>query len=167
MRRDEADTWDDPSPSLGGRRLETRSKMVMRALPSILVFGTAMMIVGCGGMFEGKEAAEHSVVDFHKMYNDGKLAEIYAAGHPNLKGTTSEKEFLEFVGTVQRKLGNVTRTSNTGLNVRTVNSTTTVVMAQDTTFEHGTGTETFTFEMDGDRAVLIGYHINSKDLIMK
>jgi hypothetical protein len=68
---------------------------------------------------------------------------------------------------VQRKLGKVTQTSNAGFNVRTFNLTTTVVLNQNTTFEQGTGTEVFTFQMNGEKAVLVGYNINSKDLILK
>lgn len=139
----------------------------MRALLFMLVLGIGPIVSGCGGMFEGKEAAEQGVSDFHKRYNDGELAEIYAEGHSKLKNATSEKEFLEFVGTVQRKLGKVTNTSMAGLNIRSVNSTTTAVLTQDTMFEHGKGTETFTFEIDDDKAVLLGYHINSKELVMK
>jgi len=118
-------------------------------------------------MFKGKKAAEQGVADFHKICNEGKFAEIYAAGHSTFKSATKEKEFLDFVGAVQRKLGKVTQTSNVGFNVRTFNFTTMVVLTQSTTFEQGTGTETFTFEMDGDKAVLLGYNINSKDLILK
>ena len=118
-------------------------------------------------MFKGKQAAEQSVADFHKLYNDGKLAEIYSASHSNFKGATTEKQFLEFVGAVQRKLGKVTQTSNTGFKVRTFNLTTSVVLNQSTTFEQGTGTETFTFQMEGEKAILTGYNINSKDLILK
>jgi len=68
---------------------------------------------------------------------------------------------------VQRKLGKVTQTTTVGFNVRTFNFTTTVDLTQNTTFEQGTGVETFEFEMAGGKAVLVGYHINSKDLILK
>ena len=71
------------------------------------------------------------------------------------------------MGAVQRKLGKVTQTSTAGFNVRTFNFTTTVVLTQSTTFEQGTGTEAFTFQMEGEKAVLVGYNINSKDLILK
>lgn len=71
------------------------------------------------------------------------------------------------MGAVQRKLGKVTQTANAGFNVRTFNLTTSVVLTQTTTYEQGTGTETFTFQMEGDKAVLIGYNINSKELVLK
>ena len=118
-------------------------------------------------MLKGKKPAEQSVADYHKLYNDAKLAEIYSAGHAKLKTAATEQQFLEFVGTVHRKLGKVTQTSNTGFNFRTYNLTTTVVLTQNTTFEQGTGTETFTFQIEGEKAVLVGYNIHSKDLILK
>jgi hypothetical protein len=139
----------------------------MKKLSLLLTLCIALFAPGCGGMFNGKKAAEQSVADFHKLYNDGNLTAIYSAGHSKLKGAATEKEFLEFVGAVQRKLGKVTQASNVGFNVRTFNLTTTVVLNEKTTFEQGTGTETFTFQMEGDKAVLVGYNISSKDLILK
>ena len=139
----------------------------MKTISLLLVLGLSVIASGCGGMFKDKKAAEQSVADFHKLCNEGKLTEIYSAGHSKFKSATTEKDFLELVGAVQRKLGKVTQTSNAGFNVRTYNFTTTVVLKQNTTFEHGTGTETFTFEMKGDKAILLGWNINSKDLILK
>jgi hypothetical protein len=139
----------------------------MKTISLFLIVSVALFTSGCGGIFKGKKAAEQSVGDFHNLYNDGKLAEIYSGGHPKLKSATTEKQFLELIGAVQRKLGKVTRSTETGSNVRTFNLTTTVVLTQNTTFEQGTGTEVFTFEMSGDKAVLVGYNINSNDLILK
>ena len=144
-----------------------RQSTTMKTISLFLVLTFALIASGCGGMFKGKKAAEQSVADFHKLYNDGKFTEIYSAGHSKFKGSTTEKQFLEFIGAVQRKLGKVTQTANAGFNVRAFNFTTTVVLNQNTTFEQGTGMETFTFEMDGEKAVLVGYNINSKDLILK
>jgi hypothetical protein len=129
----------------------------------ITVIGSA----GCGGMFKGKKAAEQGVAEFHRLYNDGRFSEIYSTGHSKFRTATTEKQFLDLVSAVQRKLGKVTQTVNAGFNVRTFNLTTTVVLTQTTTFEKGTGTETFTFQMDNDKAVLVGWNINSADLIVQ
>jgi hypothetical protein len=139
----------------------------MKTLSHLLALGFALLLTGCGQMLKSKPAAEQAVVEFHKLYNDGKLPEIYAASHNKLKSITKETDFLDFVGTVHKKLGKMTQTSTTGFNVKSMNLTTTVVLTQNTTFENGTCTETFTYLMDGEKAVLAGYHINSKDLIMK
>ncbi|MGH7972148.1 MAG: hypothetical protein ACREIC_25825 [Limisphaerales bacterium] len=40
-------------------------------------------------------------------------------------------------------------------------------MSQKTLFEKGEGTESFTFALDGTNAVLVGYNIQSMDLITK
>jgi hypothetical protein len=139
----------------------------MKAISLLLVVSLVMFACGCGGMIKGKKAAEQGVADFHTLYNDGKMAEIYSGGHSKFKSATTEKKFLEFIGAVQRKLGKVTQTTQVNFNVRSFNLTTTVVLKQNTTFEMGTGTETFTFQMDGEKAVLVGYNINSQDLILK
>lgn len=139
----------------------------MRRLGYVFALVLVTLASGCSGMFESKAAADRGVAEFHEQYNAEKLADIYAAGDEGLKNATSEKEFLEFLTAVRTKLGKVTNTSNVGFHVRTVNLATTVELTQDTTFEQGSGTEKFTFAMDGDRAVLLGYHIDAKELVTK
>lgn len=139
----------------------------MKTISLFLVLSVVLFTNGCGGMFKGKKAAEQSIAEFHKLYNEDKFAEIYAASDSKLKSATTERQFLEFIGAVHRKLGKVTGTVNAGFNVRSFNLVTTVVLNENTTFEQGTGTEIFTFQMSGDKAVLVGYKIDSKDLILK
>jgi hypothetical protein len=111
----------------------------MKTIPVLLILSIGLLTSGCGGMFKGKKAAEQGVADFHKLYSEGKLAEIYSAGHSKFKAATTEKQFLEFMGAVHRKLGKVTQTANAGVNIRTFNLTTTVILNQRTTFEQGQG----------------------------
>ena len=138
-------------------------KKVARFLPLAL----ALFLSGCGDMLKGHAAASQGVADFHTLFNDGKLAEIYTASDAKLKAVTSEKEFMEFTQAIQRKLGKVTGTTNTGFNVKSYNFTTTVDLTQQTTFEQGTGKESFRFVMEDGKAVLVSYFINSKELIVK
>ncbi|WP_165232688.1 hypothetical protein [Aquisphaera insulae] len=139
----------------------------MKSLSTVPLLSLVLLASGCGGLFHGKEAAERGVAEFHTLYNQGKLAEIYSASHSKMKGAAAEKQFLDLLGAVERKLGKVVQSVNAGFNVRSFNLTTTVVLNQTTTFEKGSGTEVFTFEMDGEKAVLVGYNINSNDLIVK
>jgi len=70
----------------------------MKTISLVFALSVTLFASSCGGMFKGKKAAELGVADFHKLYNDGKLTEIYSAGHSMFKSATSEKEFLEYMG---------------------------------------------------------------------
>lgn len=135
------------------------------SLPVVLAL--VLMVSGCPGMFKGKQASEKGVAEFHKLYNEGKFKEIFDASSADMKTATPEQKFLDFMGAIQRKLGKVTETTNAGFNINTFNLTTRIVLNQNTKFEQGDATEVFTFEMKGDNAVLVGYNINSTDLILK
>jgi hypothetical protein len=127
----------------------------------------AAALVGCGGLSKGKAAAEKSIAQFHALYDQGKFDDIWKDADPQFRAASTRQKYDEFMGAVQRKLGKVKSTSNTGWNVRSFNFKTTVIMAQPTVFENGQGTESFTFVVDGTNAVLVGYNIQSMDLITK
>ena len=128
---------------------------------------TAGLLLGCGGMTKGKPASEKAIVHFHDLYNQGKLDDIWKESDQKFRTASTKQKYDDFMGAVQRKLGKVTATSNTGWNVQTFNLKTTVYMTQQTIFENGQGTESFTFAIDGTNAVLVGYNIQSMDLITK
>ena len=124
-------------------------------------------LISCTGIFKGKEVADKGIVEFHRLYNEGKFDEIYDHTDPKFQKASSKKDFLDLLGAVQRKLGKVTAAKEAGYNTRTFNFVTTVSLNQSTTFEQGSGMETFSFEINGDKAMLLGYNINSKDMMMK
>ena len=139
----------------------------MKILKISLVVFFAAALVGCGGFTKGKPAAEKAIAQFHESYNQGKLDDIWKAADSKFRTAATKQKYDEFMGAVLRKLGKMTSTSNTGWNVKSFNLKTTVFMTQKTVFENGQGTESFTFAMDGTNAVLLGYHIQSMDLITK
>ena len=146
----------------------TRSEEAqLKALKIIWVMLTAVVMAGCGGVIKGKPAAERAVVAFHQLFNEGKFDEIWKDADPKFRGASTRENYDEFIGAVSRKLGKVTSTSNAGWNIRTINFKTTIVMTQKTAFENGGGTETFTFALDGTNAVLLGWNVQSTDLITK
>jgi len=132
-----------------------------------LVIFSAMALVGCGGFTKGKPAAEKAIARFHDSYNQGKLDDIWKSADSTFRTASTQQKYDDFIGAVRRKLGKVTTTSNIGWNVRSFNLKTTVLMAQKTVFENGQGSESFTFAISGTNAVLVGYNIQSMDLITK
>jgi hypothetical protein len=140
---------------------------MMKPVPLVVALGIALVSSGCGKILKTKQVAEAGVADFHKAYNDGNWSAIYTNSHATFQKNTSEKQFNDLLGAMQRKLGKATQSANIGFNIRSFNLTTTTVLNQKSTFEQGSGDEVFTFEMTDGKPVLVGYHINSNDLILK
>jgi hypothetical protein len=66
---------------------------------------------------------------------------------------------------VHRKLRSVVKSTTVNWSVRNFNLETSVVLVQNTQFERGSGTETFTYVTSGEEVKLAGCHIESTDLI--
>lgn len=132
----------------------------------IILFFIAL-VIGCSEAKNAKPAAETAIGDFHQLFNEGRISDIYKSCAPDFRSATTETEFNELMSAVSRKLGKEISTTNQNWNVKNFNLSTSIVMVQNTEFEQGYGTETFTFEINGDKAILLGYYINSNDLITK
>ncbi len=139
----------------------------MRAYKITLAILFTAALVGCGGFSRGKPTAEKAIAQFHELYNQGKLDDIWKGADAQFRTVSSKQQYDGLMTAVQRKLGKVTSTSNSGWRVQSFNLQTTVLMSQNTAFEHGQGTESFTFALHGTNAVLVGYNIQSMDLITK
>jgi hypothetical protein len=139
----------------------------LKILKLTLVLFFAAALAGCGGFTKGKPAAEKAIAQFHESFNQGKLEDIWKGSDPQFRTAATKQKYDDFMGAVQRKLGKVTSTSNSGWKVQSFNLKTTVLMTQQTVFEHGQGTESFTFALNGTNAVLVGYNVQSMDLITK
>src|SRR5438105_417639 len=99
-----------------------------------IAFLCAVLFVGCGGFTKGKPAAERAVVQFHNLYNEGKLDDIWKEANQQFRTASPKEKYNEFMGAVQRKLGKVTGTTNAGWNVKSFNLKTTVYLTQQTAF---------------------------------
>lgn len=139
----------------------------MKTLGCFVSLTFILLACGCGGVFKGLKSAQQGVVDFHGLYDDAKFSEIYKASHSKFQKATTEKDWADLIGAVHRKLGKVKDSTQVRFNQNTFNLTTTVVLIQNTTFERGSGTETFSFQMEGEKAKLVAYNVSSKDLILK
>jgi len=138
-----------------------------RTLLMIAWMCAALLWTGCGGLIQGKAASEAAIQRFHQTYNEGRPDDIWIEAHAKFRNATTKDKYDQLMSAIQRKLGVVTSSLNSTWKVNTQNFTTSVSMVQKTVFEKGEGTEVFTFEMDDNRAVLVGYNIQSMDLVTK
>ena len=121
----------------------------------------------CKDIGTARGLATAAIADFHQQFNDGKYRELYSAGHASLKKAATEADFLKLLEAVHHKLGKQVSSTETGWRVNTFNMKTTALVTQDTKFEHGQGTETFTYVISYGKCELEGYHINSNDMMTK
>lgn len=131
----------------------------------LLLLGAAWLgSAGCG-VSSSRHHAEAAIDVFHRELNAGDFDAIWNGADDRFRETATRESYDKFVGAVHRKLGRALRTSNQKWSVRNFNLETSIVLVQRTEFEYGAGTETFTFSVQGDAVRLIGYHIESNELV--
>lgn len=116
---------------------------------------------------KGKELAEPAVVNFHAQFNAEKYSEIYNQADDEFKKSVNEKEWIELLEAVHRKLGTVTKSDSASWNVNTTTSGTFATVTYDVEFSEGKGTEKFVFHITDEKALLYNYNVNSPLLITK
>lgn len=125
-----------------------------------------LLLCACSAV-RGTENAERGVARFRASYERAEFGQIYSAAHPDLKQATSQRDFLQLMEAIHRKMGKVKGAARTNANVNVNPSGTRVTLVYDTQFEQGAGVEQFVWRMQGDSARLESYNINSPVLILK
>jgi hypothetical protein len=95
-----------------------RKENVLKASKVSLLIFLAALLTGCGGFTKGKPAAGKAIAQFHQLFNEGKLEDIWNSADPQFRAAATKPKYDEFMGAVERKLGKVTSTSNTGWRVQ-------------------------------------------------
>lgn len=126
----------------------------------------AMVLASCHPV-QDTQAAEQAVTAFHRQLDAADFKGIYAATHPDFKKAATEKEFVDILEAVHRKLGDVQSSQRATWNINSFNFQTNVQMTYDTTFAQGKAKESFNYRIEDGKAVLRGYNINSPTLITK
>ena len=112
-----------------------------------------------------QKVAEQAVEKFHEMFVAGKFQELYEQSGDGLKKGGTQQDFVNLLNMVNLKLGPFKssvieeETNKHGLAENTVS------LSYSTTFSKGVATESFVYRLEGERAILVGYHINSDALV--
>lgn len=124
----------------------------------------AVLLTGCNPV-EQANRARAQVDVFHQRLNAGDDRAIWANAGEELRQAISQEDFFRLLGTVRERLGPVEETSQANVNLNTNAQGTFTTLRMDTHFERGRGVETFVFRGTGDTLRLIGYYINSPDMM--
>ena len=130
-----------------------------------LALCVAISLAGCS-IGANTKAAEQGVASFHEAMNAGQHAVIYDGSSSEMKSAISRDEFIKLLNGLQGKLGKFKTGKTANWNVNSGTGGTFVTLNREAQFEKGPGTEEFVFRMDGERAVLAGYHVNSNLLVV-
>lgn len=133
----------------------------MRFLP--ILAAASLGLAGCSAG-QDKAAAEAGVERFRQALAAGRYAEIYRTSGPDFRTGGSEAQAVQFLQTVNERLGPVRSASQSGWHFNYNNGRSTTKLNYNTEFTRGRGTEEFLFEIAQGRAILIGYHIDSNEL---
>jgi outer membrane biogenesis lipoprotein LolB len=131
----------------------------------LLFLGCALLCTAGCGVSSSRQQAAAAIDAFHNELNAGDFDAIWDGADDQFRQAGSRQSYEKFVDAVHRKLGRALRTSNQNWSVRTLNLQTSIVLVQHTEFEYGKGTETFTFSVRRDSVKLVGYHIESMELV--
>jgi hypothetical protein len=125
------------------------------------------VLFGCTDTIKGKSIAEPKIAVFHDQLNAGLYEQIFTEASDEFRNAAPKEKIMALFTAIETKLGKVTSSSITSWKVNTYNFSTIVMLVADTKFEHGNGTETFTYGVSGDKAKLVGYYINSLDMMTR
>lgn len=92
--------------------------------------------------------------------------QIYAEASAQLKSSNTSADLSKFLSSIDRKLGVFKTSERKSWSINYGTSGTVVTIGLQSQYEKGSAFETFNFVIEGGKALLNGYNIDSKDLIL-
>src|SRR5947207_1089855 len=91
---------------------------------NLVILSIVFLVVGlsCSSLTKGKQLAEQAVEKFHAQYNAGQYNDIYNDADDEFKKSVTLDQWTELMEAVHRKLGTVSKSTDTGWNVNTTPS---------------------------------------------
>ncbi|MEE4452608.1 DUF4019 domain-containing protein [Novosphingobium resinovorum] len=129
-------------------------------------FAVAAMLSGCN-VKESIRDAGAEVVRFHAALDAGHSQAIWDATGADMRKATTQQQFVALLDAVHRKLGRVKSSKQVGWNSNSTTGGSFMTVTNETVFERGSGTEQFVFRKEeADKLALVGYHIQSNEMML-
>jgi hypothetical protein len=119
------------------------------------------MSVLADGCAKSREAAETGTQAFRRRAANGEFSGIFREAAPEFQKSTTEADFANLMEGIGRKLGAWQSSKPPAWKVFSGTGGRTVTFGYASQFEKGPANEEFIWRIQGDRAILVGYHINS------
>ena len=124
----------------------------------------AMLLASCSPGAD-LPLGDKAIEAFHADMNAGRFAAIYDASGKEMKSATTREGLTKLLAAIHGKLGPFKSGSRNGWNDNVNTNGHFLTLNYSATYQKGAGEEEFVYRIEGGKAVLIGYHINSQALI--
>ena len=134
------------------------------------VAGLVLLVHTLSGCFGSLKAYQQQALTLatamHQKMTSGDVNGIYDGADQRYRDVVTHQKSDALFSSIARKLGAPLDCKQGNTNFQVTTSGTTIVSVCKTTFsKDATGVETFTWIKSGDQFRLLGYHINSEELI--
>jgi hypothetical protein len=133
---------------------------------TFLLIALAFTLSACSGSAD-VASAKLAVMRFHELLDASRFTEIFEQSSDDLKKASTQAEFVALLEAVHRKLGDTKSAVDQTWNVNYHTSGKFITLTYKTVYSEGEAAEQFVFQMQGNSAALVGYHINANALIVK
>jgi hypothetical protein len=128
------------------------------------VIGAALLAACSAG--NDVPTATTAADSFHKQLNAGQYQAIYDGSDRLMKNAGPAKGLVNLLSAVHRKLGDFQSAEQPGWNDQVTTNGHFVTLIYQSKYARGPAEENFVFRIDGGRAVLVGWHINSSAFVV-
>jgi len=138
--------------------------MVLVSLRCLVVAALMLVCLSCSSS-EDINIARAAVAHFHQQLNAGLPDEIYRNAAEEYQAAASSELNRELIEAVRRKMGNAAQFQVTGWRLNYLTSGRSLALQCRTAFAHGDAVESFEWRIQGNKALLLGWNINSPLLV--
>lgn len=132
----------------------------------LLPFAAAATLAACN-VQQSVDDAVAEVGAFHADLDAGNFDAIWRDAAPEMRKAAEKQQLVALLAAVQRKLGKVRESKQVGWNANATTGGSFVTVTMQTAFEKGSGTEQFVYRKgEGDRLALVGYTIQSQEMML-
>lgn len=110
--------------------------------------------------------ADAAITAFHQKLNAGDFDGIYNAAAPQFQSAATRVDHDQLMAAIHRKLGAFQSGSSQSWNDSVTTSGHVLTIGYAAKYERGAALENFVYRLDGGKAMLMGYHVNSNALIV-